>query len=75
MPRYSSHEYYVTSQSDTFDMIAYDLYGDEYLASDIVELNPEHCGEIVFDAGIELRVPVYDDPTESERVAPWRRPS
>lgn len=75
MPRYSSYEYYVTSQSDTFDLIAYDLYGDEYRASDIVELNPEHCGVIVFDAGVELRVPVYDDPVDSEHVAPWRRPS
>ena len=75
MPQYSSHEYYVTSQSDTFDLIAYDLYGDEYRASDIVELNPEYAGMIVFDAGIELRVPVYDDPVDSEHVAPWRRPS
>ena len=74
MPRYSSHEYYVTSQSDTFDMIAYDLYGNEYLASDIVELNPEHAGVIVFDAGVELRVPVYGESAEAERVAPWRRP-
>ena len=74
MPQYSSYEYYLTSQGDTFDLIAYDLYGDEFRASDIVELNPEHCGELVFDAGVELKVPVYDDPTESERVAPWRRP-
>ena len=75
MPRYSSHEYYVTSQSDMFDIIAYDLYGNEFLASDIAELNPEYCGELVFDAGIELKVPVYDEPSDSERVAPWRRPA
>ena len=74
MPRYSSFEYYLTSQGDTFDLIAYDLYGNEYLASDIVELNPEYSGELVFDAGIELKVPVYEERNESERVAPWRRP-
>ena len=74
MPRYSSFEYYVTSQGDTFDLIAYDLYGNEYLASDIVELNPEFSGELAFDAGEELKVPVYEDLSESERVAPWRRP-
>ena len=76
MPQYSSSEieYYITSQSDTYDLIAYDLYGDEYRASDIVELNPEHSGVLVFEAGVEIKVPVYDDPTESARVAPWRRP-
>ena len=67
--------YYTTAQSDTFDLIAYDLYGDEYLASAIVELNPEHCGTLVFEAGVELKVPVYDDPSNAECVAPWRRPS
>lgn len=75
MPLYSSVGYYTTSQGDTFDLIAYDLYGDEYLASDIVALNPEECGTIVFDGGTELKVPIYDDPAESERVAPWRRPA
>ena len=74
MPQPIDFEYYTTSQSDTFDLIAYDLFGDEYLASDIVELNPEYCGELVFDAGIELHVPVYADATEADRVAPWRRP-
>ena len=74
MPRYSDTEYYMTTQSDTFDLIAYDLYGDEFLASDIVELNPEYAGELVFDAGIELKVPVYDEDTGAETVAPWRRP-
>ena len=75
MARYSSYEYYITTQSDTFDLIAYDLYGDEYRASDIAELNPEHCATLVFDAGVELKVPVYDDPSEAEYVAPWRRPA
>ena len=75
MPQPSSIEYYVTTQSDTFDLIAYDLYGDEYRASDIVELNPEYSGTLVFPAGVELKVPVYNDPTEADHVAPWRRPA
>lgn len=75
MPTPSSIMYYITSQSDTYDLIAYDLYGNEFLASDIVALNPEYAGVLVFDAGVELKVPVYDDPSDAERVAPWRRPS
>ncbi|MBQ9000941.1 MAG: tail protein X [Eggerthellaceae bacterium] len=74
MATYSSYGYYTTTQSDTFDLIAYDLYGDEYLASDIVALNPEYSGELIFDAGVELKVPIYDGDTGSETVAPWRRP-
>ena len=74
MPRYSSFEFYTTTQSDTFDLIAYDLYGNEYLASDIAELNPEHCGTLVFDSATEIKVPVYDDEGDSDHVAPWRRP-
>ena len=74
MPRYSSFGYYTTVQSDTFDLIAYDLYGNEYLASDIVDLNPEYCGVIEFEDGIELKVPVYETEADAETVAPWRRP-
>ena len=75
MPRFSNVGYYTTTQSDTYDLIAYDLYGNEYLASDIVALNPEFSGVLVFDAGEELKVPIYDDDgTDSDAVAPWRRP-
>ncbi|MBQ9000267.1 MAG: hypothetical protein IJ087_23085 [Eggerthellaceae bacterium] len=74
MPQYSDHGYYTTTQSDTFDLIAYDLYGDEYLATDIVDLNPEYSGVVVFDADVELKVPIYDSDTGAETVAPWRRP-
>jgi len=74
MPRYSDYGYYTTTQSDTFDLIAYDLYGDEYRATDIVDLNPEYSGVLIFDAGVELKVPIYDENTGAETVAPWRRP-
>lgn len=73
MPRFSSYEYYVAQQSDTYDLIAYDLYGDEFRASDIVSLNPEHAGTVVFDGGEVLKVPVYDAEPAADGAAPWRR--
>lgn len=75
MPRYSSYEWITASQSDTFDLIAYDLYGDEHRASDIIELNPQYSACLAFDGGEVLKVPVYDDEAASENAAPWRRPS
>ena len=75
MATFSDVAYYTTTQSDTYDLIAFDLYGNEFLASDIASLNPEFAGELVFEAGVELKVPVYDADVGSEAVAPWRRPS
>lgn len=74
MPSYSETEWYVCQQGETFDVIAYDLYGDEYLAGDLVELNPEFSGCLYFEGGDEIRVPVYDDDSDEESAAPWRRP-
>lgn len=73
MPRYSDFEYLIASQTDTFDTIAYDLYGDEFRSVDIIELNPQYSGCIMFDGGEVLKVPVYDDETATEGAAPWRR--
>lgn len=76
MPRLSSEvEYYVAQQSDTYDLIAYDLYGDELLASDIVALNPAHAGTVVFDGGEVVKVPVYEEDPTGDSSAPWRRSS
>lgn len=75
MPRYSDHEWLVANQTDTFDSIAYDLYGDEHRASDIIALNPQYSACIFFEGGELLKVPVYDDEAANENAAPWRRPS
>ena len=76
MPRLSNEvEYYVAHQSDTYDLIAYDLYEDEFRASDIVALNPEHAATVVFEGGEVLKVPVYEDDPAGDGAAPWRRSS
>ena len=48
---------YRTKRNDTFDKIAYDLYGDEKIASYIIDANPEHADVIIFDEGINLYLP------------------
>lgn len=76
MAMYSRVEYYQTAQTDTFDSIAAELYGNSFLASDISALNPQYAGCVTFEGDEELKVPVYDDDltSASETVAPWRMP-
>ncbi len=63
---------YITLQGDTFDMIALDFYDDESYASKIIEVNPEYCKVIIFDAGIILKIPIVED-TSPEVLPPWKR--
>jgi Phage Tail Protein X. len=63
---------YTTMQGDTFDTVALAFYDDEMKASAIMQANPDKIETIIFDAGIELRVPVI--PSESaSTLPPWRR--
>ncbi|MBO1870072.1 tail protein X [Lachnoanaerobaculum sp. Marseille-Q4761] len=48
---------YTTVQGQTWDQIAYELYGNEYMCDKIMELNRDKLDCFVFPAGIELTVP------------------
>lgn len=68
----SDYYKYETLQGDTFDMIALDFYNDEKYASTIIQANPEYCDAIIFDAGINLKIPIIDEQTP-ETLPPWKR--
>lgn len=51
---------YKTLQGDTWDLIAFRLWGSEYLFPLLLETNPSYRNVIVFDGGIELNVPDID---------------
>lgn len=48
---------YVTIQGQTWDQIAYELYGNEYMCDKLMDLNRDKLDYLVFPAGIELVVP------------------
>lgn len=48
---------YSTKQYDTFDKIAYEIYGDESVASYLIDANPEYSDVIIFNAGVQLYLP------------------
>lgn len=61
-----------TIQSDTWDSIAYRLWGEERHLNLLRDANPEHADTLIFPAGVVLNLP--DTPARPERVKgmpPW----
>jgi len=67
----AAYRKYVTLQGDTFDAIALDFYNDEIFADIIIQANPDYTNVILFDAGVELKVPVLEEKAAST-LPPWR---
>lgn len=62
---------YTTIQGDTWDMIAFRLYGDESYMKDLIEANLPHIDTLVFSSGTVLKVPEL--PEERDYDVPfWR---
>ncbi|WP_433595127.1 tail protein X [Lysinibacillus xylanilyticus] len=48
---------YTTVQGDTWDLIAYKLWGSEYLLPLLFEVNPQCRDILIFEGGLLLNVP------------------
>jgi phage tail protein X len=64
---------YTTNERDTFDLIAYRQYGNELLASLIIQENIRYADTLIFDAGVELQIPVINEQEVDESLPPWRK--
>lgn len=64
---------YTTRQGDTFDELALQAYNSEKMAHLLIEANPDYADVLIFDAGIELTIPVDEEIVLPETLAPWRR--
>ena len=64
---------YTTKEGDIFDMIALNFYNEEKMATTIIEANPDYADVVVFDADIELIIPIVQDTEGIETKPPWRR--
>lgn len=60
---------YKTIQGDTWDLIAYKLWGSEYLFPLLLDVNLNYRDVIIFDGGIELNVPTIDTSEYTPRPA------
>lgn len=48
---------YTTIQGDTWDSIAFKIYGDEYKVQLLMEANREYMDIFVFSGGLEIKCP------------------
>lgn len=64
---------HMTVEGDTFDALALEYFGDEKLASTIIQANPDHCATLIFEAGVSLVIPDVSTVTYPESLPPWRR--
>ena len=67
---YDEYMSYVTKAGDTFDSIAFDVYTEEKLAWIIMQANPLLCDVLIFDAGVEVMIPVIEEDDGDAGVSP-----
>lgn len=65
-------ELYKTIQGDTWDAIAFKVYGDEKLFPLLIKANPSHIQTMIFVAGIVLQIPSPPEETIDD-LPPWKR--
>lgn len=64
--------FYTTEQGDTWDLIAYKLFGDESYMKDLIEENWDLADVLVFSSGTEISIPDLDE-EDDELLPPWRQ--
>jgi phage tail protein X len=65
---------YTTIEGDRWDTVAYKAYGDPMLFPQIAEANRGIPLDVVFIAGVKLRVPILDAVSvDTNLLPPWKR--
>lgn len=65
---------YTTRGGDTWDIVARNVYGDEYMAGKLMEANPGLLHIFRFDAGVKLVTPEREEEA-GEALPPWKQQS
>lgn len=63
---------YITKAKDTWDIIAKNLYGDEFYSNQLIDANFMHACTVFFEAGITLNVPEVKSSASATNLPPWR---
>lgn len=63
--------YYITIAGDTWDMIAYKVYGKEIYADYLMKNNYDLLDIFVFSAGTKVYIPELPEITTAD-LPPWR---
>lgn len=62
---------YRTRAYDTFDKIAYNLYGVEAVASYLIEANPQYSNVLQFEPDVLLKLPKLEE-IEKSTLPQWK---
>ena len=62
-----------TVEGDTFDGLALEYYNDEKQASLIIRANLDYCDVLIFEADVELKIPIVENAETPDTLPPWRR--
>ncbi|MCY7485816.1 tail protein X [Paenibacillus alvei] len=62
---------YITTQGDTWDVIALQQMGSELQMSVLMQANLVHINTVIFASGIELLIP-DPEPEVDNALPPWR---
>lgn len=65
--------YYKTTQGQTWDQVAFEVYGDDHKYHEIMAANPDFIDVLVFSSGIILNIPdeTAEEPISKDYPA-WR---
>lgn len=69
----NNYSIYTTRAGDTFDLLAIATYNEEKMASHIIQANPLYADTIIFEAGVQLKIPVIKKTNLPSTLPPWRR--
>lgn len=64
---------YTAKTGDMWDLIAFNLYGDEKKSTELMAANPRLTDIIMFDGGEVLNIPETIETADNSTLAPWRR--
>ena len=62
---------YTTKSGDTWDVIAKEVYGDEYHADVLMAANPQHIDTFIFGSGVVLTTPELEEERDGLQP-PWK---
>lgn len=63
---------YTTVSRDTWDIVAYKVYGNEMYMDTLIKANIEYKDTYIFPAGVVLTLPEIEL-TVSESLPPWKQ--
>ena len=63
---------YKTVSGDTWDMIAYKVYGDSMKVAPLMDANPEELDTLIFSSDTVIIVPDIEETQEEYTYPDWR---